>query len=67
MPNKCGYGAIVKYYIVLYREILYRNSIYFNEKATMKSLNNNHVLSQSSMQLQRAVQCKPAFVQEHLP
>ena len=47
--------------------VKYRTSIYFNKKATMKSLNNNHVLSQSSVQVQRAVQHKPAFVQEHLP
>ena len=47
--------------------VKYRNSIYFNKIATMRSLNNNHVLSQSSVQVQRAVQRKPAFVQEHLP
>ena len=46
--------------------VKYRNSIYFNKKATMRSLNNNHVLSQSSVQVQRVVQHKPAFVQEHL-
>ena len=45
--------------------VKYHNSIHF--KATMRSLNNNHVLSRSSVQVQRAVQCKPAFVQEHLP
>ena len=33
----------------------------------MRSLNNNHVLSQSSVQVQRAVLRKPAFAQEHLP
>ena len=45
--------------------VKYHNLIYF--KATMRSLNNNHVLSQSSVQVQRALQRKPAFVQEHLP
>ena len=48
--------------------VKYRNSIYFNKKkATTRSLNNSHVLSQPSLQVQRAVQRKPAFVQEHLP
>ena len=47
--------------------VKYRNSIYFNKNATMRSLNNDHVLSQSSVQVQRAVQRKPAFVEEHLP